>query len=199
VTKGGVTAIVLGLTMLGYVGVATLWGDPITSALAHRSQGALAIEFAGDLQARRRPSHVAEGHALGRILIPRIRLNAIFVEGTSRSDLEKGPGHYPNTALPGRGPTVAIAGHRTTWGAWFRHVDRLHAGDEVRLRLAYGTFVYRVTGQRVVAKNDWSILNNLGYRQLILSTCDPPYSASHRRIVLTRWLRQLKTPRNSVS
>jgi len=51
-----------------------------------------------------------------------------YVVDTSRcrifdADLSKGPGHYMNTSFPGLGSTVAIAGHRTTYGAWFRHID----------------------------------------------------------------------------
>ena len=178
--------MVLGLAILVYVGVVVIWGDPITGALAHRSQRGLAREFARQERAPARLRHVAEGHALGRIVIPRLGLAAVFVEGTSESDLEKGPGHYRVTALPGRGPTVAIAGHRTTWGAWFRHLDQLREGDRIELQLSYGTFVYRVTGERVVAKNDWSILGDRGYARLVLSTCDPPYSASHRRVAFAR-------------
>ena len=56
----------------------------------------------------------------GRIVIPTIGVSDVFVEGTGAGDLRKGPGHYPATPLPGERGTVAIAGHRTTYGAPFR-------------------------------------------------------------------------------
>jgi sortase A len=181
--------LILGIAALAYGAVTVLWGEPVTGVLAHRAQRSLGREFAGELRApahRLVPRRAAEGRVLGRITIPRLGLNAYFVEGTSKGDLERGPGHYRITALPGLGNTVAIAGHRTTWGAWFRHVDQLRAGDWITLELAYGAVTYRVMGQRVVKPDDWSILRGRGYHRLLLSTCDPAYSASHRRIVFAR-------------
>ena len=124
------------------------------------------------------------GQPLGRLVIPRIGLSAVFLQGTRWGpDLSKGPGHYPETVLPGLGRTVAIAGHRTTFGAWFRHIDSLEAGDSIVVRLPYATFYYRVFGHRIVASDDWSIIRNRGFDALVLSACHPLYSASHRWIV----------------
>jgi sortase A len=190
--KLGFVACAGGLSLLAYAAIVIWRGDPVTGYIAHRKQRALAHEL--DARGAAPPRRVAEGMPFGWITIPRIGLHAVVVEGTSEADLEKGPGHYRITALPGLGDTVAIAGHRTTWGAWFRHVDELHKGDAIVLRLPYGTVSYSVTGERVVAPNDWSILRDRGYHRLILSTCDPPGSASHRRIVFASETRvQLRT------
>ena len=72
---------------------------------------------------------IKPGQPIGRIRIPRIHLNKVVVEGTTTDILPKGPGHYPAQPLPGAPGTVAIAGHRTTYGAPFRHVDSLRKGD----------------------------------------------------------------------
>ena len=74
----------------------------------------------------------------------------IVVQGTEAGDLRKGPGHYPSTAFPGEGSTVAIAGHRTTYGAPFRHVDELERGDRIIMRMPYGRLTYRVERTRIV-------------------------------------------------
>ena len=191
--------LILGIAALAYSAVTVLWGEPVTDVLAQRAQRSLGREFAGELRASAQklvPRRADERQVLGRITIPRLGLNAYFVEGTGKGDLERGPGHYRITALPGLGNTVAIAGHRTTWGAWFRHVDRLRAGDWITVELAYGQVTYRVMGQRVVKPDDWSILRDRGYHRLLLSTCDPPYSASHRRIVFAREVaHRFSTPR----
>jgi sortase A len=123
-------------------------------------------------------------HALGRIKIARLDLNAVFVQGTRWGpDLSKGPGHYAQSSLPGVGRTAAIAAHRTTFGAWFRHIDSLRAGDTIVLQLPYATFHYRVFGHKIVDNGDWSIIRDRGFDALVLSACHPLYSASHRWIV----------------
>ena len=69
-----------------------------------------------------------EGEATARIVIPAIGVDKIVVEGVSLADLKKGPGHYPETPLPGQEGNAAIAGHRTTYGAPFHRLDELQAG-----------------------------------------------------------------------
>src|SRR4029450_9160826 len=123
----------------------------INALAVERSRGATSLEIA---QAQRELVERAANHLnnnlkmsqpLGRIKIPRIGVNAIFVQGTRWGpDLSEGPGHYPQTSLAGVGRTVGIAAHRTTFGAWFRHIDSLDVGDRVSLRLPYATFYYRV-------------------------------------------------------
>jgi sortase A len=124
------------------------------------------------------------GKALGRITIPRMDVNAIFVQGTRWGpDLSQGPGHYTQTSLPGVGRTMAIAAHRTTFGAWFRNIDDLKAGDTVALKLPYATFHYRVFGHKIVDNGDWSVIRDRGFDTLVLSACHPLYSAAQRWIV----------------
>ncbi len=131
--------------------------------------------------------HGHDGRAFARIQVPRLGLSTVVVEGTDYwSSLSKGPGHYPNTAVPGLGRTVAIAGHRTTFAAPFRHIDELEAGDPITLRLPYGTFSYHVVRHRIVDNGDWSIIRNVGHDQLVLSACHPLYSASQRYVVFAR-------------
>ena len=124
------------------------------------------------------------GTPIGRLAIPGMGLSTILVEGTDRwSSLTKGPGRYGNTSFPGSGSTIGIAGHRTTFSAPFRHIDNLATGDEITLKMPYGTFVYRVRAHRIVKSNDWSIIKEVGHEQLVLSACHPLYSASHRWVV----------------
>jgi sortase A len=130
------------------------------------------------------------GKALGRINIPRLDVNAIFVQGTRWGpDLSKGPGHYRQTSLPGVGRTTAIAAHRTTFGAWFRNIDDLKQGDSVELRLPYATFHYRVFGHKIVDNGDWSVIRDRGFDTLVLSACHPLYSAAQRWIVFAALVR----------
>jgi sortase A len=130
------------------------------------------------------------GDALGRIEAPDMSgLNMVFVQGTDESSLQLGPGHYPETAMPGQGKTIAIAGHRTTYLAPFRHIDSMKAGDPITLKMPYGTFVYRVQRTAIVDPTDVGIIHDTGYERLVLSACNPVYSAAQRFIVFARLVR----------
>jgi sortase A len=207
----GNTLIALGVVVLLYAGLILAWGDPVTWLWAHWQQRALTSEFhkqqkqfvittpppdSGAAKALVRKDAVAfshslkEGHAFGRLSIGRIGLNdVVVVQGTTagiEADLSKGPGHYMNTPFPGLGGSVAIAGHRTTFGAWFRHIDEIRNGDFIDLQMPYATFHYKVEMHKVVVNTDWSIIKPQGYERLVLSACHPIYSASHRWVVFAR-------------
>jgi sortase A len=127
------------------------------------------------------------GDALGRIEAPGMDgLNMVFVQGTDEASLELGPGHYPETAMPGQGKTVAIAGHRTTYLAPFRHIDSLKPKDKITLKMPYGTFVYGVQKSEIVDPSDVGVIHETGYERLVLSACNPLYSAAQRYIIFAR-------------
>jgi sortase A len=181
-----------GVTLLAWIAVTLVWGEPVTAVKASHAQAQLRTELAQREERGHAQSAVAyrrglrPGDALGSIAVPRLGLDSVLVEGTSSSDLAKGPGHYRITTLPGLGGTVAIAGHRTTYGHPFRHIDDLRLGDRIVVRMPYGTFRYAVTGHRIVEDTDWSILRRQPYEQLVLSACHPLHSASHRYVVFAR-------------
>jgi sortase A len=129
---------------------------------------------------------VPEGAAIGVLSIPSIDVDFEVVQGTDTGDLERGPGHYASTAFPGEGETVAVAGHRTTYLAPFRNINRLRPGQRIVLRTSYATFVYAVQRAQVVTPTAWWITDNVGYERLVLSACNPIYSASQRLVVFAR-------------
>ncbi len=112
-----------------------------------------------------------------------------MVEGTDTATLRKGPGHYPETRLPGQGGTVGVAGHRTTYLAPFRTIDELRRGERIILEMPYATFTYRVQKQEIVEPTQTSVIDDVGYERLVLSACHPLYSAEQRIIVFARLAR----------
>jgi sortase A len=141
--------------------------------------------LAGELQ-----RHAAEGSAVGRIVIPRIGANFVVVNGTSAEALKSGPGVYPGTNFPGIAGTTAIAGHRTTYLAPFRHVDALSAGNLILLNMPYAHLTYKVLGLRIVPPSDvQAAVAKVGYSRLVLSACTPLFSASKRLLVYARLAR----------
>jgi sortase A len=172
---------------LAWCGVTVLWGEPVTDAI-HRAQvGALQRKLDAEVaQAATRPRPrtprvpaLADGTPVGRLTGREI--DAIVVMGDSAADIRKGPGMWH--ARPGHGKTTVISGHRTTYGAPFRHLDGLRRGDRLRLVTPYGTFTYRVTGTRIVDPSDLSVTRDVGHERLVLTACHPVYSAAQRIVV----------------
>jgi len=132
------------------------------------------------------------GDPIGRLRIPRLGLDRLVQQGVSgrlaldpsgdRSLLRSGPVHYAVTPLPGAGEPFGVAGHRTTYGAPFYKLDRLRRGDAIYVDTPYARFRYSVVKTTVVHPSDLGVLDDRGYG-LVLTTCTPPYSASHRLIV----------------
>lgn len=134
--------------------------------------------------------HAGEGDAVGRIVIPRIGASYVVVKGTDTSALESGPGIYSETSFPGVAGTTAIAGHRTTYLAPFRHIDALRQGSRILVNMPYAHFTYTVIGQRVVAPTDVrAAVGEVGYTRLVLSACTPLFSAAKRLLVFARLTR----------
>lgn len=140
-------------------------------------------------QARRYRLNAKRGEGIGRIRVPRLGLNMVFVEGTDDASLRKGPGRDRRTYMPGEGQLVYIAGHRTTYLAPFAHIERLKPGDPVTLEVPYGTFTYRVFKHRIVLANDLSVLRSHGHEVVELQACHPRFFASHRYIAYARLAR----------
>ena len=181
----GSVLLVSGVLMLSDAGATLLWQEPVSWLVAERQQAELEDAFANPPK-RVLAKKPLPGDAIGRLAIPRLDREYFVVEGTETADLRKGPGHYADTPLPGERGTVAIAGHRTTYGAPFRTIDQLDGGDEIAVEMPYGTFTYRVEKTRIVEPTDLSVLQRVRYDRLILSACHPLYSASQRIVVFAR-------------
>jgi sortase A len=202
--------LVIGALLLADAVTTLLWQEPVSALYSRLQQGKLDDKLAtlegteptavdrrvlsrlGTLdrrlayQARALNRRTEDGQPLGRIRIPSIGVSSVVVAGTDTADLRLGPGHYPGTPLPGARGTVGVAGHRTTYGAPFRKLDKLGKGDRIEMRMPYGTFVYRVEQRRIVAPTAIWVTRRTSYDRLILSACHPLYSAAQRIVVFAR-------------
>jgi sortase A len=208
-------AVLLGAGVLGIAWALLVWQwqDPVTALYTTYQQHRLSTSYehsyatyrvpfvppaahqGPDLQAERRLLEqearryrltLERGQALGRLRVPRLGLSIMVVTGTDESSLEKGPGWYTGTKLPGEGELIYIAGHRTTFLAPFAHIDSLEAGDAVILELPYGKFLYRITRHVIVPADDLARLKSKGYEQIALQACHPRFFATHRYIACAR-------------
>jgi len=181
--------IVSGTLLIADAAVTLLWQEPVSAFVAEQHQSKLKTAYFDPPRrvVHRRP---LKGDAIARIEIPAIGVSEYVVEGTDIDSLRKGPGHYPDTPLPGERGTAAIAGHRTTYGAPFRNIDQLKRGDRIIIDMPDGHFIYRVEGSKIVDDEDLSVLAPVKYRRLMLSACHPLYSAAQRIIVYARQVRR---------
>jgi sortase A len=202
--------IISGVLLFADAATTLLWQEPVTAVigLIKRSEinrqflsyhtaplPALDQHVLGSLKslqqkisylARHEQRQVPTGDAIGKIQIAKIGLNIDIVQGTNTSSLEEGPGHYPATAFPGLGQTVAIAGHRTTYLKPFRHIDALAPGDKIVVDMPYAKFTYVVQYHKIVLPTALWVTRDVGYERLVLSACNPLYSAAQRIIVFAR-------------
>lgn len=148
------------------------------------------------------------GEGIANIYLPRFGRDYAFtiVEGTNDASLEKGPGHYVGTALPGATGNFAVAGHRVGKGEPFLNLDRLQPGDAVVIETKSTWFVYRVkgakdniastapdgvAGREIVSPSDGNVLlpvpNSPGTppteKLMTMTTCHPKFTAAQRMIV----------------
>jgi sortase A len=198
----GGALVAVGVLMLLFVGY-ELWGTGLTTA-GH--QRALRHQFDQELRKAQvtaptaPPGHAGttvpssrglvpsigtatDGQPIAIIQIPRIGVDFVVVQGTDGADLERGPGHYVNTAFPGNPGNAAIAGHRTTYLHPFYDLDALAPGDPIFVTTTQGRFRYDVTRTQVVRPTDVAVLDATATPTLTLTTCNPRYSASTRMVV----------------
>jgi sortase A len=213
--------VVAGVLLVADAALTVLWQEPVSALYARLQQGKLDDQLAQLEQEKASPverkallrlppgerrlafaaraldRRTRPGRAVGRIRIASIGLNSVVVDGTDGASLRKGPGHYPSTPLPGAHGTVAIAGHRTTYGAPFRRIDRVKAGQLIDVEMPYGRFSYRVERTRIVPPTALWVTQRVSYDRLVLSACHPLYSAAKRIVVFAKLVRA--TPKGTAA
>lgn len=182
--------------ILALAGAGMLAYEPVTNVLAGREQGKLARQFVSpEFKTTYTRREIRPGQAVTRVVIPKIGVNALVVEGTDPRALRAGAGHYANTPLPCEKGNVAIAGHRNVYGSPFLRLDELVAGDEISLVTPERTCTYRVvagTGGNhpspraagwITEPSDGGVIGPLEGSWLTLTTCHPKRTATKRLIV----------------
>jgi sortase A len=206
---GGIL-ITAGLLGLAWTVTVWRWEDPFTALYTTWEQRGLATQYHRLAQAWKPPAaprqntaparsqmNIAQeaavyrrethaGEAIGRIVVGRLGLNMVLVDGTDHDSLTKGPGRDLRTYMPGQNRLVYIAGHRTTYLAPFSHIDDIKAGDYIRIEVPYGTFVYRAFRHEIVPATDMAMLDSPRYELLRLQACYPRFFATQRYIVDAR-------------
>ncbi len=128
---------------------------------------------------------VAVGDPIGRLDIPKLHVDKIVVQGVPLVELDRAPGHYPQTPFPGQAGNSAIAGHRTTYGAPFYNIDKLRPGDEIHVKTLQGSFTYKMIWSKIVKPDAMWVLDTDPDHPntLTLTACHPRLDLTERYIV----------------
>jgi sortase A len=201
-----VALITAGVVVVSDVAVTLAWKEPVSSLYGAIRQAAAGDDLealeesfpavSGPTQAelrrdanrlaRRLRDEIGTGEGFARVRIPAIGVDYAVVEGTDHASLQRGPGHYPATGLPGQRRTTAVAGHRTTYLAPFREIDELEGGDEVIVETPYADVTYLVEHAEVVEPHRTDIVREVGRDRLVLTACHPLYSDAQRYAVFAK-------------
>lgn len=135
------------------------------------------------------------------LVIPKIGVAAqiIFPTSTNLAVLEKavdrGPTHYPDSALPGENGNVFIFGHSTGRPVVknpaftvFTNLHKLAIGDEIIVRSFRIKYIYRVSSVEVVNPDETKVYLASAKPKLTLSTCWPVGSPTNRTVVEAEFL-----------
>lgn len=170
--------IASGLLLLSFVAY-QLWGTGIAE---QRAQTTLAADFRSQ-----RPAIPVVSGLVGRISIPTIDLDKFVVAGVGINDLKRGPGLFLGSPLPGQLGNVAIAGHRTTYGAPFGRINEIKKGDKITLETTAGTFTYVSRGApKIVSATAVQVVKTSDPTKatLTLVSCHPKWTSAQRIIVV---------------
>ena len=112
---------------------------------------------------------VAQGQPIARLVIPRIDLDEIVIEGVREKDLNVGPGHVPGSAMPGERGNAIVSAHRDRH---FKHFDELAVGDTIRTETRTRADVWVISSRRVIDKSAPALFHT-DDATLTLTTCWP--------------------------
>lgn len=125
---------------------------------------------------------------LGRVQIPAIGLDTGYGEGVYAKTLDRGPGHWPGTPMPGSAGNSVLSGHRNTHTQPFKEIDELRHGDKIVVSLGDESTTYRVVKTTIVAEakfKDFVVRqpkeNNV--REITLFACHPEGNPVFRIVV----------------
>jgi sortase A len=154
------------------------------------------------------PLRLREGRAFALIHVPRFGHDYVrpVLQGVAADVLDRGVGHYPDTADPGAVGNFAIAGHRVTYAKPFNQIADLRTGDPIVIETARSWFVYRVVGHVIVTPDRVDVIAPVpGHpgsrptrRMMTMTACHPEFSARQRYVVFSELQTRLPKTRGVV-
>ncbi|MGH3662901.1 MAG: class E sortase [Micromonosporaceae bacterium] len=144
------------------------------------------------------------GDAIARLYLPRLDLKWVVVEGVDPADIKLGPGHFPETAMPGKVGNFSVAGHRMRKIFWDLHL--MKPGDQIYLEDDKNWYTYTVTQLKITSPSAVDrvapVPGKAGAkptkRILTLMTCNPQWD-NYERLFVHAELKQDPLPKSEGS
>lgn len=140
------------------------------------------------------PDLTVPRNQIGTIELPAIKIDVPMFEGVSLPTLDKGPGHWPGSAMPGGVGNVVIAGHRVSHNRPFYNIDKMKKGDQVVFNVRGGRYVYLVRELQIVDPDALWIVEQTPSKTATLFACHPKGSTKHRIVLFADYAPELSTP-----
>ncbi|MEU7903756.1 class E sortase [Actinoplanes sp. NPDC049118] len=126
---------------------------------------------------------------VGRLYIPKLGMEWVVVNGVRPQDIRYAPGHYPDTADPGKVGNFSVAGHRIRKIFW--RLDELRPGDVIGVETRSNWYVYKVSRSEVVKPSAVEVVAPVPGKpnakptkaMLTLTTCNPKFNNYQRLVV----------------
>lgn len=179
----GWALIITALLLVGYYFLTDFWTGQAQRSLKREWSKTIEAAKSSPGKDSKTPSL---GSGIARLVIPKIKLDVIVVEGTVATALRKGPGHLKGTALPGEVGNCVISGHRVTYAHPFRRLDEIGKGDSIILYTKKGRFDFSVADKKIVKPKDTSVVGPTPDMTLTLTACHPFYSARYRIVIIAK-------------
>jgi sortase A len=123
----------------------------------------------------------------GTLALPTLGVEESLHEGVTLTAIDRGPSHWPGTAMPGQAGNVVVAGHRVTHSRPFHDLDLLRPGDPLVFTIADGSrWTYELTGTEIVAPDAMHIVEQTPEPTATLFACHPKGSAAQRIVARFR-------------
>ena len=117
----------------------------------------------------------------GTLALPSIGLEQQLHEGVTLTAIDRGPSHWPGTAMPGQVGNVVVAGHRVTHTRPFYDLDLLRPGDPLVFTMNDGTtWAYELTNTEIVDPSAMHVVEQTRDSTATLFACHPKHSAAQR-------------------
>src|SRR4051812_31502455 len=169
----GLTLFVAGGLLLSFAGGRYALGAAAQDEARRHWEEAEARAVANAARAEAIQDHgsavLVEGDPVARLIIPKIGLDEIVLEGITDDVLNGGPGHFPGSPLPGRAGNAIISAHRDRH---FRYLGDLAVGDTLQTEAGAKVAKWTVVSRRVVDKDSPALFPSKEAR-LTLTTCWP--------------------------
>ena len=200
----GKTLISAGVLLLLFVAY-QLWGTGLAESQAQEKLKAqfvttTSIDAAPDIPTTTvAPVVPKKGDVIAQIIIDSIDVEKFVIAGVGYKELEKGPGLFTGSPLPGQLGNVALAGHRTTYGAPFGRLNEVSKGDRIVMKTSQATFTYIVSAApKIVKATDVDVIRTVDPSRatLTLVTCHPKWT-SEKRLIVTAELEPTVVPQKA--